>query len=123
SCRGGRGGGLRALLERDHRSLLPALGDDRASPRRRAGPGALGTARDGGVVAGMGIDPVGPRSETGHEPARGGGQARAILLIINPADRGGRAGREWPRLAAEIRSVGIEFEEACTARPGGATEM
>ena len=42
---------------------------------------------------------------------------------MNPAARGGRAGREWPRLAAQIRSEGIEFEEAFTARPQEATEI
>ena len=42
---------------------------------------------------------------------------------MNPAARAGRAGREWPRLAAEIRGAGVEFEEAYTSRPGEATEI
>ena len=46
-----------------------------------------------------------------------------ILLIINPAAGGGRAGREWPRVAAEIRGAGITFEETFTSRPGEATEI
>jgi YegS/Rv2252/BmrU family lipid kinase len=71
----------------------------------------------------MGKSPVGARPEGRHEPARGGGHGPAILLIVNPAARAGKAGREWPRLAAEIRSAGIEFEEAFTAKPGEATEI
>ena len=31
--------------------------------------------------------------------------------------------REWPRLAAEIRGEGIEFEEVFTSRPGEATDL
>jgi YegS/Rv2252/BmrU family lipid kinase len=71
----------------------------------------------------MGEGAVGDRPERDHEPERGGGKAPGLLLIVNPAARGGRAGREWPRLAAQIRSEGIEFEEAFTARPQEATEI
>jgi YegS/Rv2252/BmrU family lipid kinase len=71
----------------------------------------------------MGTGAVGHRSEAGDEPARRGWLPSDILLIVNPAARGGRAGREWPRLAAEIRSAGIEFEEAFTAKPREATAI
>jgi diacylglycerol kinase (ATP) len=71
----------------------------------------------------MGKSPVGHRSEARHEPERGGGHTPAILLIVNPAARAGRAGREWPRLAAEIRAAGIEFEEAFTSKPQEATTI
>jgi YegS/Rv2252/BmrU family lipid kinase len=71
----------------------------------------------------VGNDPVGDRSEAGHEPERGGGKTPAILLIINPAAGAGRARRDWPRLAAEIRRAGIEFEEAFTAKPQEATAI
>jgi diacylglycerol kinase (ATP) len=71
----------------------------------------------------VGNDPVGHRSEGSHEPERGRGKAPAILLIINPAAGAGRAGRDWPRLAAEIRAAGIEFEEAFTAKPQEATTL
>jgi YegS/Rv2252/BmrU family lipid kinase len=64
-----------------------------------------------------------PRSEGRDEPERGGSRPQDLLLIINPAARAGRAGREWPRLAAEIRSAGVQFEEAFTSRPHEATEI
>jgi YegS/Rv2252/BmrU family lipid kinase len=71
----------------------------------------------------MGKSPVGARPAARHEPERGGRSQTDVLLIVNPAARAGRAGRDWPRLAAEIRSAGIEFEEAFTAKPGEATEI
>ena len=76
------------------------------------------------MVAGMGKGAVKPRSEGRHEPERGRHQdASEILLIVNPAAGAGRVRREWPRLAAEIRGEGIEFEEVFTSRPGEATDL
>ncbi|TMD56708.1 MAG: diacylglycerol kinase family lipid kinase [Chloroflexi bacterium] len=74
----------------------------------------------------MGKGAVKPRSEGRHEPERGRRNATTpseILLIVNPAAGAGRVLREWPRLAAEIRGEGIEFEETFTSRPGEATEI
>jgi YegS/Rv2252/BmrU family lipid kinase len=74
----------------------------------------------------MGKGAFKPRPEGGHEPERGRGSSSTvsdILLIVNPAAGAGRVLREWPRLAAEIRGEGIEFEETFTSRPGEATEI
>jgi YegS/Rv2252/BmrU family lipid kinase len=70
----------------------------------------------------MGEGAVRHRSGGSHEPERAG-EKRKVLLIINPASCGGRAGKEWPRLAAEIRGAGVEFEEAFTSKPQEATEI
>jgi diacylglycerol kinase (ATP) len=71
----------------------------------------------------MGKSAVRHRSEGRHEPERAGTERPAILLIVNPAARAGKAGKEWPRLAAQIRGAGIEFEEAFTSKPQEATEI
>jgi diacylglycerol kinase (ATP) len=49
--------------------------------------------------------------------------SRHPLLIVNPAASAGRLGRVWPQLAAEVRSLGIDFDEALTSRPGNAVEL
>jgi YegS/Rv2252/BmrU family lipid kinase len=42
---------------------------------------------------------------------------------VNPAAAAGRLRREWPKLAAEIRKLGIDFDEALTSSQGEATDM
>lgn len=49
-------------------------------------------------------------------------QARP-LLIVNPEAGGGRARRDWPRLASEIRRLGIDFDAVVTTRSGEAVEI
>jgi YegS/Rv2252/BmrU family lipid kinase len=71
----------------------------------------------------MGKSAVEHRSEGRPQPERAGAGQPSLLLIVNPAARGGRAGKEWPRLAAQIRGAGIDFEEAFTAKPQEATEI
>lgn len=46
-----------------------------------------------------------------------------MIVVVNPAAGGGRAGREWPRLAGELRSAGLRFDERLTERPGDATAI
>lgn len=43
------------------------------------------------------------------------------LIVVNPASAGGRTGAAWPRIEAELRNVGIDFEMRQTARQGDAT--
>ena len=40
--------------------------------------------------------------------------------IVNPAAGGGRAGREWPALAARLRAVNVDFAPCVTCGPGDA---
>jgi YegS/Rv2252/BmrU family lipid kinase len=74
----------------------------------------------------MGKGSLKPRSKRRDEPERGRRAVKAqadILLIVNPAAGAGRVLREWPRLAAEIRGEGIQFEEVFTTRPAEATDL
>src|SRR6266700_2116508 len=43
-----------------------------------------------------------------------------VIVVVNPAAGGGRAGRRWPRVAARLREVGLRFDCALTERPGDA---
>jgi len=45
------------------------------------------------------------------------------FVIANPASGGGRAERDWPRLAAALARRGIAHEFACTRGPGDATPL
>lgn len=45
------------------------------------------------------------------------------FVIVNPASGGGRTARRWPRLAAELRRLGVEFSVAATSAPGHATAI
>jgi diacylglycerol kinase (ATP) len=46
-----------------------------------------------------------------------------MIVVVNPAAGGGRAGREWPRLAGELRKAGMRFDEELTTKPGDAAEI
>ncbi|MGH7777607.1 MAG: diacylglycerol/lipid kinase family protein [Candidatus Dormibacterales bacterium] len=46
-----------------------------------------------------------------------------VLIIVNPAAGGGRAGRRWEALSEALRASGLAFDAALTSRPGEATEM
>jgi diacylglycerol kinase (ATP) len=46
-----------------------------------------------------------------------------ILLIVNPASAGGRTGRGWTRIAAQLRQAGLDFDSVLTRQPGQATEL
>ncbi len=45
------------------------------------------------------------------------------LAILNPAARGGLAGRRWPALAAALRAHRVRFELVVTRAPGEATSL
>ncbi|MBE3576166.1 MAG: diacylglycerol kinase family lipid kinase [Limnochordales bacterium] len=45
------------------------------------------------------------------------------LFILNPTAGGGRAGRLWPGLAAELDSQGIKYQVVRTEGPGHAREL
>jgi YegS/Rv2252/BmrU family lipid kinase len=45
------------------------------------------------------------------------------VLVVNPAAQGGRLGRRWPELAAEVRRELGGFEEALTSAPGDAGRL
>ena len=49
--------------------------------------------------------------------------ARPWLAILNPAARGGLAGRRWPALAAALKAHGVRFELAVTHAAGEATAL
>jgi diacylglycerol kinase (ATP) len=42
------------------------------------------------------------------------------FVVVNPAAGGGRAGRQWPKLAQELKSAIGAFEFALTTKPGEA---
>jgi diacylglycerol kinase (ATP) len=46
-----------------------------------------------------------------------------VLIICNPASRGGRTGRRWPEVAAGLRASGLDFDVAMTTCAGEATEL
>ncbi len=46
-----------------------------------------------------------------------------VLVIVNPAAAGGRAGRGWPRIATELRRTGLDFDVALTSCAGEATDI
>jgi YegS/Rv2252/BmrU family lipid kinase len=48
--------------------------------------------------------------------------ARA-LFVINPTSDGGKTGREWPQIASEARSRGLEVAERVTQGPGHASAI
>ena len=44
------------------------------------------------------------------------------VVVVNPASAGGRTGRVWPQIRAELRRAGVEFEgRETTARGEGTT--
>jgi YegS/Rv2252/BmrU family lipid kinase len=46
-----------------------------------------------------------------------------VLIIVNPAAAGGRAGREWPEVRGRLNALGLEAEHRLTEAPGHATEL
>jgi diacylglycerol kinase (ATP) len=44
-----------------------------------------------------------------------------LILIVNPAAAGGRAGRAWPGVANRLRSAGLIFDAVLTEAPGDAS--
>ncbi len=46
-----------------------------------------------------------------------------MIIIVNPAAAGGRAGREWERTACQIAEAGIDAAHVITEAPGHATEL
>jgi diacylglycerol kinase (ATP) len=44
-------------------------------------------------------------------------------LIVNPAAAGGRVGKQWPRIKAEIKAAGFDPPIEFTKAPGHATEL
>jgi len=46
-----------------------------------------------------------------------------VMVICNPASRGGRTGRGWPEVAAGLRAGGLDFDFAMTTCAGEATEL
>jgi diacylglycerol kinase (ATP) len=45
------------------------------------------------------------------------------FVVVNPAAGGGRTGRTWPMVAAELNGLGLTFESAWTTRRGHATDL
>jgi diacylglycerol kinase (ATP) len=43
-----------------------------------------------------------------------------VIVVVNPAAGGGRTGREWSRVSAQLHAEGLRFDAALTARPGDA---
>lgn len=64
-------------------------------------------------------------------PFPNGGGSRIIpqmaasdwFIIVNPASGEGRARRDWPALAREVRAAGVRFEAADSAFPGHAEQL
>lgn len=48
---------------------------------------------------------------------------RDVLIIVNPASGGGRTGRGWPAVAAQLRAAGLDFDTAMTSSAGEAVEL
>jgi len=46
-----------------------------------------------------------------------------MIIIVNPAAAGGRAGREWEQLSRRIAEAGIDAPHVFTRAPGHATEL
>jgi diacylglycerol kinase (ATP) len=45
------------------------------------------------------------------------------VVVVNPGSAGGRTGRRWPQIAAELRRAGVEFEVRETTARGEATTI
>ena len=45
------------------------------------------------------------------------------FVVVTPAAGGGRTGRTWPVIAAELNRLGLTFESAWTTRRGHATDL
>jgi YegS/Rv2252/BmrU family lipid kinase len=45
------------------------------------------------------------------------------VFVVNPASANGRTGKEWPRLSAKLKSLGVEHEAVMTRAPAEATEL
>lgn len=61
-----------------------------------------------------------PNSAQGDPPRQ---VPRHSALILNPAAANGRAEREWPALAEQLRAAGVAFTQAVTCGPGDATML
>lgn len=46
-----------------------------------------------------------------------------VMIICNPASGGGRTGRTWHEIASQVRSAGLDFDDALTTCAGEATEL
>ncbi|MDQ6791509.1 MAG: diacylglycerol kinase family lipid kinase [Candidatus Dormibacteraeota bacterium] len=46
-----------------------------------------------------------------------------MIVVVNPAAGGGRAGREWPRVSAQLRAEGLRFDAVLTSGPGDAARI
>jgi YegS/Rv2252/BmrU family lipid kinase len=46
-----------------------------------------------------------------------------VQIIVNPAAGGGRSGREWPRLAEQVRALGLDAPVVFTRAPFHAAEL
>lgn len=46
-----------------------------------------------------------------------------VLLLVNPTSGGGRTGRRWGRIEAELQASGLRFDVTFTSRAGEATEL
>jgi diacylglycerol kinase (ATP) len=46
-----------------------------------------------------------------------------VIVVVNPAAVGGRTGREWPRVSAQLRAEGLRFDAELTSRPGDAARI
>jgi diacylglycerol kinase (ATP) len=46
-----------------------------------------------------------------------------VIFVVNPAAGGGRAGREWPRVSAQLRAEGLRFDAVLTSGPGDAARI
>ncbi|MGE5543492.1 MAG: diacylglycerol/lipid kinase family protein [Bacillota bacterium] len=45
------------------------------------------------------------------------------MVIVNPASANGRTGRNWPRIAEQLRNAGIEFDAQITSKSKEATQL
>lgn len=59
-------------------------------------------------------------AERGRERGQGERMARQLHAIVNPTSGNGRAGRRWPALARQLRTLGIDLYEHLTRGPGDA---
>ena len=46
-----------------------------------------------------------------------------VLVVVNPAADRGRAARQWPRVARDLKRAGVAFDEAITTAPGEAVAI
>ncbi|MDQ6772547.1 MAG: diacylglycerol kinase family lipid kinase [Candidatus Dormibacteraeota bacterium] len=46
-----------------------------------------------------------------------------VIVVLNPAAKGGRTGRGWPDVAARLRRAGLDFDTVLTDRRGAAVKL